>query len=217
MKKIIFITSSGRSGSTALANTLNTIKGVKAFQSPFGQENYSCSIYLKDIKKVNKDRDELIKSVHNDGYHYIESSVCIRHHIKSVVNNYPKCLIIHLVRDGRDFVRSGFNRTWFKKSKKRFIRICKHWSDAQCQIIESMKELPTENKGGIVRLEDLSKNDINWFLNNIGLDSEDRIKMIKTNVTKTQFKLPIWKDWNSQLMNDVKKYMGKELEYFKYK
>jgi len=217
MKKIIFISSSGRSASTAIVGTLNTIKGVKAFQTPYGLENYNCDVYLKDLDRVKTERKNLIKSVHDEGYNFIESTVCIRFHFENIVKIYPECLIVHLVRDGRDFVRSGFNRNWFRKKKNRFNKICKHWSIGQRQMIEGMKKIPKKNRGGIVKLEDLIKGDINWFIESIGLESIEKIKMISSNATKTPFILPKWDKWDQKLVNASKIYMGKELEYFGYK
>jgi len=217
MKKIIFISSSGRSGSLAISNTLDTIKGVKAFHSFYGLENYNCTAYLKDIERVKIERKKLIEFVHNEGYHFVESTVCIRYHFEDIIKAYPECLIVHLVRDGRDFVRSGFNRDWFRKKKERFDKICKHWAEGQRQMIEGMKKIPKKNRGGVVKLEDLIKGDINWFLESIGLESTYKIKMIVSNATKGIFKLPKWDKWSQKLVNEAKIYMGKELEYFGYK
>jgi len=50
--KTIFIASSGRSGSKSLAYAINTVDGVKSFHCPYGLEDYKCSRYLKDLKKV---------------------------------------------------------------------------------------------------------------------------------------------------------------------
>ena len=218
MKKIIFISSSGRSGSTSLAYAINSVDKVKAFNCPYGLENYNCNAYLKDLNRVNTDRKKLIESVHNSNCDFVECSVCLRYCFEDIVKSYPECIIVHLVRDGRDFVRSGFNRPWFNKGKKdRFNMICNHWDKGQIQIIESMKKIPEKNCGGVVKFEDLIKGDIRWFLDRIGLKSTKEIMMSVLNNTKTLFKLPKWNEWDQELVNKSKIYMGKELEHFEYK
>jgi len=217
MKKIIFISSSGRSGSKSLAYAINTVNGVKSFHCPYGLEDYKCNTYLKDLKRVKIERKKLIESVHSSGCHFVESGVCLRYCFEDIVETYPECIIVHLVRDGRNFVRSGFNRPWFKKHKNRFNKICKHWSEGQIQMIEGMEKIPEKNRGGVVKHEDLIKGDIRWFLERIGLKSTKKIILPVLNVTKTAHKLFMWNNWDQELVNKSKIYMGKELEYFEYR
>ena len=217
MKKIIFISSLGRSGSMSITHAINSVDKVKAFHVPYGLENYNCNGYLKNLKRVKIERKKLIESVHSIGCHFVESSVCLRYYFEDIVKLYPECIIVHLVRDGRDFVRSGFNRPWFKKNKNKFNMICNHWAKGQLQMIEGMKKIPEKNCGGVVKFEDLIKGDIRWFLERIGLKSAKKIMMPVLNTTKTLLKLPKWDKWDQKLVNKSKIYMGKELEHFEYK
>ena len=218
MKKIIFISSLGRSGSMSIANAIDNVDGVKAFHVPSGLEDYNCNAYLKQLNRIKVDRKKLIEFVHDSNCHFVESMVCLRFYFEDVVKSYPECVIVHLVRDGRDYVRSGFNRPWFTTEKKdRFKMICKNWAEGQFQMVESMKKIPEHNRGGVVRFEDLIKGDISWFLDGLGLKSTKEITMPVVNSTKGVFKLPKWDEWNQKLINEAKIYMGKELEHFGYK
>ena len=217
MKKIIFISSSGRSGSKSIASTLNNVDNVKAFHSPFNFENYNCCKYLSQLEEVKKQRKKLIESVINNNYNYIESAVCIRYCIEDLVKLYPECTIVHLVRDGRDFVRSGLNRPWFKGNvNNRFNKICKLWAEGQRMTIKSMKKIPKKNYGGVIKLEDLSGKNINWFIEKIGLKSKNPTMMLALHTAKN-YNFPQWVEWNSTLINRAKILMGKELKYFGYK
>ncbi len=214
--KIIFITSSGRSGSKSIALALDRVKSVKSFHSPFKLENYNCHNYLDNIKDMKLRRARLIKSVRKEGYDYVESANCIRHHLVDLVEDYPDCLIVHLVRDGRDYVRSGFNRPWFQRQHDRFAKICGLWATGQRMTIDSFKKIPEKNRGGVVRLEDLRKGDMRWFIRSLGLRSQAYIKLPAAHVAKT-YNMPPWTEWDKKTVREANAIMGVELKHFGYK
>jgi len=203
--KIIFIASSGRSGSQSLATALGEVFEVQAFHD-MHEENYICKKYLESLKEVKKRRLNLITATLDAGYHYVECSVCTRCHLEDLTEDYPDCTIVHLVRDGRDYVRSGMGRPWFKKDKNQFSEICKLWALGQ----RTISKCPSE----IVRLEDLIKGPIGWFVEKLGLKYNE-ITLPHDHLTKNLW-FPHWTEWDENQVDIAKKWMGEELEKFGY-
>lgn len=214
--KIIFIISSGRSGSKSLAYTLSSLDGVDCYHLPTKIDNHNCVKYLKQISEMNSVRNELIKKSQKKKHHYIEVAQCLMHHISDVILKYPDCIIIHLVRDGRDFVRSGIGRPWYRKENtllKRVEKISNLWVEGQTLIKEGT---PQKNYGGTVRMEDLVKEGVgNFIRNNLKIEFNGNLELLDIHKTGT-YEMPHWSEWDRKIRKVVVDTMGKELESYEY-
>ena len=247
----IFISSSGRSGSTSIVEALSKIENVSAHHGPKNKhfERINCLRYLEKrgepgvdsdqvIAKLKKYRDPLIRQVASEGQVYIESSWFISAILPELVQLYPDAKIIHLVRDGRDFVRSGMNRFWFsgKKSdlkrvgiwtrdkwgppascKTRFQKICWLWAEQQRVMQAGLKRIPSKNNFGVVRFEDLIVNGLDEFINKLDINGKTGVTMQALNKTKKNFLIPHWREWDPKMAAEAKRHMGAELELFRYR
>lgn len=239
-KNIIFFISSGRSGSLSLKNSFNSINGFKAFHKENQLEKENCLNYHKKINNVNKliydKRFSIIENVCNKDINYIECSWYMCTFIHELVNNFPECKIFHLVRNGRNFVKSGMSRSWFKgkdtkyyksinswsrdrwnppkECKNRFEKICWLWNEQQKIIYISMKNIPDINNYGIIKFEDLVREgSINFILDKLNMKIKRLIKYKKSNHTKKQTKI----NYNSiQYKKSADKWMGEMMRTLYY-
>jgi len=67
-------------------------------------------------RRLGRRRDGLIEQVRASGLGYVESSHFLSHLIPELQDRY-EARFIHLYRDGRDFVRSGLGRNWYRRSR----------------------------------------------------------------------------------------------------
>jgi hypothetical protein len=214
--KIIFILSSPRSGSKSLSYSLDKLQDVDSYHVPTRVDDYTCSRYLKDISKMNSIRRGLIKKSQKIKHHYSENAVCLRYHLNDVISEYPKCNIIHLVRDGRDFIRSGMSRVWYRKysQSERIKKIAELWVNNQREI---RKNIPKKNYGGVVRMEDLVKNGLGDFIRDyLKLKFDNNIEMLDIHKTK-KYEIEHWNKWTIEQKEIVEKVAGEELKFYGYK
>jgi hypothetical protein len=240
--KKIFISSSGRSGSNALALAFKKLDGVDSYHGPnvFERENclkYHGKLSERDISTMlSQKRDGLLLESRNNNHHYIESSWFLSAMLEDIVKKYPDALIVHLVRDGRDFVRSGMNRFWFKPGAlsrynswtrdrwnppgdciTRFEKISWLWAEQQRTQRLSMEKIPKKNNGGTIRLEDLiAQKNINWFADRIGLPHSGDIILEKTNKSKNAHVISPWQEWDTEHISQARRWMDAELREYNY-
>ena len=133
---IIFILSTGRSGSQMIAKTLNLHPKVCALHEPPPHLNTEAYIRwstpLKKeliLRKIRKKRDRLINQITEGGLVYVESSHYLSMLIDELYEFFPDAKFIHLYRHPIPFVESVLKRSWYKSPRhflsstfKRFVR-----------------------------------------------------------------------------------------------
>lgn len=118
----------------------------------------------------------------------VEVNSHLRKRVAEIERVYPDADIIHLVRDGRDVVRSLLTR----KPKTGFIGACKIWRDANDMLLDH--DLP------LARIEDLS-DDFDAFANLVKTfdGAPDRMAwgvLKDTKINRTgQYLCPHWSEW----------------------
>jgi hypothetical protein len=126
----ILIIGSGRSGTTSLAHFFNglTFENGKIVISK--HETLWNHMLLKIINNSTDDIIRYYKGFHHD----IESAP----YLTSYAGHLPAEKIIHIIRDGRSVVQSGYNRGWYDRISlwddmkpdfvgTRFEKCCKFW------------------------------------------------------------------------------------------
>ncbi|MHA1284996.1 MAG: sulfotransferase family protein [Promethearchaeota archaeon] len=240
-KNIFFILSIGRSGTKFLSNLLNKAPNsivvhepvrsdFRAHQIAFHNETHS----YKYIKKFRK-KEIFLRLRKKDFKVYGEVNSVLRRHCKALKELFPNAIIIHLVRDGRDVVRSIMSRNtmttrdpntrdiypkkddpWNLKwhSMSRFEKLCWYWKVENEYLDQHLKYR--------IRFEDIIS-DYNYFSNNLlkilNLDIsketwENEIKTPK-NIT-LKYTIPHWKDWDETMLNKFNKICGEMMRRYDY-
>lgn len=115
-----FVVSTGRCGSKMLARVLALHPEIRACHEPrpwLNTEAYLRWSGRKDSEyahaRLGQKRDDLVRQIDANGLHYVESSHFLSHLIPELRDRYD-ARFVHLYRDGRDFVRSGLEREWYR-------------------------------------------------------------------------------------------------------
>ena len=153
-KKIFFILAIGRSGTKFFSQLLDKSKNAlvmhepvrsdfRAYQEAFFSERKAYK-YFKNFRK----KEIYLRAKDKDLEVYGEVNSVIRRHCNAIRETFPNAHIIHLVRDGRDVVRSMMARKtmtdqdantkrikptkdspWYDKwaNMNRFEKLCWYW------------------------------------------------------------------------------------------
>jgi len=228
--RVIFISSSGRSGSKSVASALN-LPGILSIHGAKPQiERANCLHYRGDLKHparvVLDARAKIIRNTVASGMHYVECTWFLSSLGGVLKSAFPGERIVHLVRDGRDFVRSGMARPWFKGDRRylarewswsrdrwnppqaatsRLAKIAWLWSVQQSRIAADADEL--------IRFEDLVDNGLP--LEKIGLPLHRVVTLPRVNVTQKHV-MPPWQSWNATTRAEFQRWAGHELQFYGY-
>ena len=219
--QIFFILAIGRSGTMFLSQLLN--KSPRAFvvhepvRSDFRAYKQAFYSEIKANKYFSKFRKKEIflrnHKINIDTYGEVNS--VLRRHCNAIKRNFPTAKILHLIRDGRDVVRSMLSRKtmtiedqntrniipkkgdqWYNEwtNMNRFERLCWYWDIENRYLGESIDN--------IIKFEKLISN-YEYFRTNLliplNLEISEEIwqKEVKTpkNITP-KHNLPHWTKWD---------------------
>jgi len=249
--KVIFIISTGRTGTKFLADFFNRFENIEARHEPKPNflslgNNYAEGKISSNIAQeiIATDRRIVLNELYKmNAKIYIESNNRLFSLIPVLRNTFPNCKFLHIVRDGRDVVRSGMGRGWyepndfprikatdfpddpyFKEWEKmsRFEKICWWWQKKDSFIYESVRG---KEDSITVKFEDIFDPDKKYkgikniidFINidiNFTNDFKDLMKQ-KVNDSKS-YAIPYWKEWGSDLKNQFIKIAGKHMTNYGY-
>lgn len=116
-QKPVFILSSGRSGSEAIARSLNHDSRCSAHHEPHPQLIRISTDVAKQAMSVADAMLEL-RAIYDarriqDGQVYFESDQKLFNLVPSLLQLMPEARFVHLIRDGREFVASALHRGWY--------------------------------------------------------------------------------------------------------
>jgi len=240
-KKIFFVLSIGRSGSMFLANFLNKASGNQVVHEPtrldflaYPQAYYGVEKgfdYFSDFRKKfiywHNHRREITQ--------YGEVNSLLRRHSLAVRENIPNAKLFHLVRDGRDVVRSMMARRtftlkdpfsllihpkqgedyyemWFEMD--RFERLCWYWWVENKYLVESIVT-PIYFERIIKDFDYLKEN----LLSPLGLDISQENWIDEINQPKNstaQHAIPHWRDWSQERQDKFDSICGSLMENLGY-
>lgn len=235
-RKIFFVLAMGRSGTKFLANLLNRAQGALVCHEPvkddFGayleafhdEEKAEC--YIQRFRK----KEIYLRTVKLNVTHYGEVNGVLRRHCNALKRGFPQAIFLHLIRDGRDVVRSMISRQtmtpkdlntggigpgkedrWYDQwpSMDRFEKLCWYWA------VENRYLRANINK--TIKFEDAISN-YEYFcknvLDNLGLkisveEWQGAVQSPK-NVTEA-FLLPSWRGWDLDLSKKFERICGQEM------
>lgn len=118
MPEICFVASTGRSGSTTIANLLNKHPGIIALHEPRHQliklsTDYAHGLLPRDAVKARLERMFLDGSVYHGDRIYLESDQKYFNLFPILAEIFPQAKFIWLVRSAYDVVTSTHSRSWF--------------------------------------------------------------------------------------------------------
>ena len=234
--KFFFILGFGRSGTSFMANFLNQAEETYVFHEPVFEDFYAharahysqaaAETYIEGFRK--KEIYRRIQHLHPGIYGEVNGT--LRCHVKAIQKSFPKVTLLHLVRDGRDVVRSNVGRRtmtirnpfsmsmhpiasdpWSKKWSKmdRFARICWYWQEENSRLRKAI--------GRTVQFEKILSN-YEYFSSEVltpcGIQIDEKAWHTAVasprNVTR-EFSMPKWDGWTSEQRNTFQEICGEEM------
>jgi len=239
-KKLFFILSMGRSGTKWLVDILNAAPRASVVHEPFieagpHQEAFTDPLRAEEYISGFRKKEIWLRINKLDIDVYGEVNSFLRRHCDVLKKAFPNAIFIHVVRDGRDVVRSMYSREtmmpgaydtnriypregdpwrdeWSNMS--RFEKLCWYW------MIEN--KYLRECVGNTVQFEKIIT-DYEYFDRKLLKPLNMRIlkkfweeKINKPKNVTNHYKLPHWREWNEK--KDVFNMIcGKEMEKNGYK
>ncbi|ADL13646.1 sulfotransferase domain-containing protein [Acetohalobium arabaticum] len=248
-----FIVSTGRTGTHFFAKFLNEFSSVYAIHEPHPTFlrlaiSYACGEItdLKAVKKVERCRRALCREVkRKDADIYVESNNRLFSLLPVLREVFEDIKVIHIVRDGRDYVRSGMSRNWYTKEDDgsrlravyfeddkyqdkwdemtRFEKVCWEWQKKDSFIWQSVKDI---DDAITVKFEDIFKDNkfkgMYRIADYIGLSEDKTEKVINRMMNQkasstTDYAIPHWTDWNQEMMDKFDRIAGGHMKnYYNY-
>lgn len=122
---LFFVVSTGRAGSTSIANTLNRHPEIRCYHEANWQLVRLSTEYCHKKVSVARAKEEL-KAIYCDCGIFPregvvgESSLKLGNLIEVVSGLLPRCKFVWIVRNGQDFVSSAYHRGWFSQNQEEF-------------------------------------------------------------------------------------------------
>jgi hypothetical protein len=241
-KNIFFVVSTGRTGTVWLSNLLNTIDMCNVCHEPIPP---NASIPHRDVcirpdsaaGHVNFQKKEIYYRCRKepDFSTYGEVNGGLRRHVKALSEQIPHAQIVHVVRDGRNVVRSIMSRAVFTDNHPiykedfflptgemspdtfskltRFEKICWSW--------KAENKYMRENTDIRARFEDITTS-FELFnaqiLVPLGLELDKRVweQSIGSKNKTGKFIMGLWEDWSQEERDIFERICGEEMTEYGY-
>jgi hypothetical protein len=121
----VFVVSTGRAGSKMIAHAMRVHPQVLALHEPrpgLHREAYISWAGRRSARwlrgRLELKRSSLVEQTLANGFVYLESAHFCSHLIGPLRDLFPGAKFVFLHRDGREFVRSGLERTWYRGNEE---------------------------------------------------------------------------------------------------
>ena len=234
--KFFFILGFGRSGTAFMANLLNKSVNAYVFHEPVLEDFYAhlrahynskaAEEYMLGFRR----KEICVRIIKATPGVYGEVNGNLRCHVEAIKKAFPQATLIHLVRDGRDVVRSAMSRRtmtlknpfsmrihptkqdpWRTRWNEmdRFSRICWFWQEENSRLRSTI--------GKTVQFEKILSS-YEYFDHEIlqpcqiQIDKTEWESAISSprNVTN-QFRMPKWTDWSPEQQKSFREICGDEM------
>jgi hypothetical protein len=250
---IAFIVSTGRTGTRFLARFFDTFGGVYARHEPkpdlvrLGIEYAAGHVpFDRAVGIIERNRRVIARDVTRHGAStYLESNNRLFSLLKPLRRVFPNAPIIRVVRDGRDYVRSGLGRKWYTDKDRfprltaemfpddpyyhrwdkmsRFEKIAWRWQKKDSILANDVARLENTLT---VRFEDIFASP-NWFglyqisrflgfADDLVTENLRQMKVEKMNSTRRP-PIPRWPEWDKDLSNRFEEIAGAHLRRCGYR
>ena len=240
---VFFIVSTGRAGSAWLATLLDRDPTALIEHEPVPQETRahreaihnpdSAHEYVRSFRK----REIYLRAArhHAQLESYGEVNGILRRHIDAICAHIPHATLLHLVRDGRDFVRSIVSRRTY--SGKHFVygdfsppvvdEYSSRWADLSefekaCWVWQCENKHMREKVGATVRFEDILssyKSFCTFVTEPLGLSVQETLWQKSVNRPRNvtvNHKLGHWSEWTSEQRRQFEAICGDEMREYDY-
>jgi hypothetical protein len=237
-----FFVGVGRSGTMLLSKLLDQAPGAAVFHEPipedaasFVEAQNSPTAALRYVETFRRARMYEL-TVGRGATVYGEANSYLRFHAHALRACFPSAKILHLVRDGRDVVRSIMSMGHYTDTAlerhfhlepgpddplrpvwndlSRFEKICWLWSDANRRLRDGVD--------GVVRFEDLV-GDYEYFRDHVetalglGIGEASWRRTVQTPVNASaRFDLAHWTEWEDRLREAFERICGEEMRRLGY-
>jgi hypothetical protein len=232
-KKIFFILATGRSGTQFLSSLLNKSPGAYVVHEPVREDFRSYEEVFYNEKKAHKyiqgfRKKEIYDRAREREIHtYGEVNSVLRRHCNALKKSFPNAQIFHLIRDGRDVVRSSMSRgtmlanhpstqkirptpesPWKDKwnSMTQFEKICWYWDVENCYLNESIKKTLQFEKL-ISSYEYFKEHLLDPLEFKISKETWQKEVHSPKNIT-SQYTIPHWSEWDKREMDAFNEICG---------
>ncbi len=241
-RSIFFILGMGRSGSLFLSSLLNQSPDVCVCHEPVRLDFFAYLLaYYDENEAVNyiksyRKKEIFYRNMEKNENIYGEINSILRRHVKALRMFFPRAKFIHLIRDGRDVIRSMMSRRTFTSKDpitsnihpredspyfemwntlSRFEKMCWYWSNENQYLRNEISKS--------IRFEKLIS-DYTYYEEKISGDLNIRISQkmweesvkLPKNIT-ISYQIPHWRDWNYEMKKTFEKICGDEMEKNGYK
>lgn len=234
--KLFFILAFARSGTAFTADLLNRAEGAYVFHEPVLEDFYAhlrahyslkaAENYMQGFRK----KEIFMRMRHISPAVYGEVNGLLRCHAQAIKKQYPQATVLHMVRDGRDVVRSTMPRRtftyknpfsmqihptesdpWHDKwhQMDRFARICWFWQEENSRLRNAI--------GKTIQFEKIVS-DYDYFHDeilepcNIKLDRKtwEGVVPNRRNIT-AEHQMPEWEAWTPAQKKTFVEICGEEM------
>ncbi len=236
----VFVLSTGRCGTKFIAKVLKKSERLNAFHEPvpeliyYSRYAYENQDKLRELKLIiDSSRFEYIMHSFLNKKIYFESNNRLTFFANQLEQLFPNAKFIHLIRNPKDFVRSGIRRNWYSgnnlwdmgritpknsliewENMNLISKVAWVWNETN-SFIEDFKGKIDENKILTIKSEDMF-NDIEFIkkiFEFIGIPliyNDNELKeLIEKPVNKqTANEFPYYEDWNISQKISLKKYIN---------
>lgn len=240
-RHVFFVSGMGRSGTKFLSELLDMDRTAAVFHEPVAEDfeaiveaqhdREAARTYIEEFRiermyRLVRDRDVTT---------YGEVNSALRYHMGELAEAFPDARLVHLVRDGRDVVRSIMNRRHYTgggeghhslvpspataigeswESMGRFEKVCWLWADAVDRVEDhTSRRVQLE---GLVADYDYFRDQIERYLDlEIGRKAWRRHTERPTNVTQSH-SFPHWRDWGGTRQERFEEICGDQMRRVGY-
>jgi ribonuclease HI len=126
----IFMVSTGRTGTQFFGRAFNALPGIMATHEPrpdfldlaMRYARGQCSTHQAE-QTLRQKRGALLREAQRQHCtHYLESNNRFFALLAPLRRVFPEALLVHVVRDGREYVRSGMSRPWYTEQDQELRR-----------------------------------------------------------------------------------------------
>jgi len=242
-----FIISTGRTGTRSLAKFLNHFSENYALHEPLPNLLKEGNDYARNLIDSSQIKDKFIaarqyhfkKLVNNPSIvNYIESNNRLYSFIEPLRELYKGAKFIHVVRDGRDVVRSGVSRNFYTTKDKayriranhfpddpyydkwrdmdQFQKVCWWWLKKEQLIYDATHDY---NDSIMIKFNDLFDSKRNYpglkkilnFLDFSEINDEEINRFLKKENSTKKFKFDHWSNWDKQTNKKFETIAGKHM------
>lgn len=240
-RNIFFVLALGRSGTQFCSELLSKSPGSLVFHEPIGDDyRANAEAHLSQdtaLKYISVYRKKLMYELARDKDFrtYGEVNSIIAYHAAALQNVFPQARFLHLIRDGREVVRSLHARThyvetslpfecicpnpgdpWYDswKNFSRFQKLCWLWSYTNSYLENRVPDFVLFEK--LISDYDYFSSRMETFLGvNVGRELWEKHVSKPLNVTR-KFSMPPWSEWETEQREQFIEICGEEMARYGY-